>query len=261
MPTKLLIIGHVDDPEFAGTCDWLSSFDDVTIERTRSLADHHRTRRTTDDRQPPDIVLVLERHPDEHAAADVIRLIEQNPLARIVCGYGPWSESAARTRGAWPPIAWTPTSLLREHVLAELAIVRGERRAPAITADRTDAFESRYAAAPAGASDPELTSLNVALEVPDAEYRLMLEDDLLSRLARIVNASDNWDVLLFDAQPEPRRLRELRNLLAAQSHTAGRIIILHELPCASIHEGWSSESLGTALDVRVVSKLAPLSHL
>jgi hypothetical protein len=260
MPINLLIIGHVDDPEFAGVGDWLGGLNDVTVEQVRRLADYWRTcSADAPGDGAPDLILVLERHPDEHAAGDIRRLIEQHPLARVVCGYGPWSESAARTRGAWPSATWVPAALLRECILSELSVIHGQRPPLAITADRADVFEQRYGETPGQRTD--LASLRVAIDVPDAEYRSLIEDELLLQLAELVDTSEPWDLLLFDAHPEAWRMRELQRLLTAHPRAAGRIIILHELPDAAAGDAWSSEKLGTALEVRVVSKLAPLASL
>jgi hypothetical protein len=218
-PISLLIIGHFDDAEFT-LARALSELNDVTIEQTCRFADYWRTAPPADGAgSPPDLIVMLERHPDEHSRQDVRGLIEQHPLARIVCG------------------------------------------GLAITADRSDAFESRYAASQMERIDWGGMSLKVAIDVPDAEYCAMIEKELLPRFAEVVDRAEQWDVLVFDAHPEAYRLRELRRLLAPRLHSAGRIIILHELPGASICEKWSSEELATSVEVQVVSKLAPLSHL
>ncbi len=260
MRIKLLIIGAVDDPEFAGVGDFLGLLPNVTIEQVHGIADC--VNRDIAGAEPsPDLIVILERHPDEHPSQEIRRLIETHPLARIVCGYGPWSESAMRNRGVWPPATWVPIGLLREHILAELQIIRGDRPPLAITADRADAFEQRYAATSSGRQQPALASLKVAVDVPDAEYRTMLEDELSLQSAQIVDVTEDWDLLLFDAHPEAHRLRELQRLLNSRSTATGRIVVLHEMPNAAARATWSSEKLQTPLDVNIISKLAPLARL
>jgi hypothetical protein len=142
-----------------------------------------------------------------------------------------------------------------------MAVIRGERSPLAITADRADAFEERYVDSPVEGGDRGLASLKAAVDVPDAEYRLMLEDELTLQRAELVGPAEAWDVLFFDAHPEFFRKRDLQRLLASRPRAAGKIIILHELPSAAAFEAWTSEVIGTSLEVRVVSKLAPLSCL
>jgi hypothetical protein len=259
MPVHLLIVGQVDDPEFAGVGDFLGQLPHAVVEHSPDLA-ARRAAAIEPGAASPDLIVVLQRHPDEHSSIEIRRLIETYPLARILCGYGPWSESAARTRAAWPSATWVPVALLREHVLAELQVIRGERKPLAITADRADVFEQRYRSE-SSAGKSSLASLKVAVDVPDAEYRSMLEDELALQSAELVDAREPWDLLLFDAHPEPYRLRELQRLLAASTLAAGRIIILHELPDAAARETWSREALATQLQVQVISKLAPLGAI
>lgn len=262
MHVHVLIVGQVDDPEFTGVGDFLETLRDVTIEQMHAVADCTRRSSATDAARPEpsrDLIVVLERHPDEHPAHEIRRLIETYPLARIVCGYGSWSESAMRTRAVWPAAAWVPMALLPEHILTELMVIRGERSPPVITADRADVFEQRYSSA--SGQRLALTSLKVAVDAPDADYRTMLEDELSLQSAQLVGVTGDWNLLLFDAHPEAHRLRELQRLLASRSSPTGRILVLHEMPDAAARVTWSSEQLQTPLTVHVVSKLAPLADL
>lgn len=263
MPPRLLIIGHIDDAEFIGLSEFVGELKGVTFEQVRRLSDLEQQSTSVSNANPSELIVVLERHPDEYTPMEVQRLIEHHPLSRIVCGYGPWSESAARTRGAWPPAAWVPVAVLPERILAELAVIRGERSPLAITADRADSVEERYASPAVDALDSQsaFKSLRVAVDGPDAEYRSMLEDELTLLSAPIVGVNEAWDILLFDAHPEPHRLRELRRLLDTRSQPDSIVIILHELPSAAVLAQWSQTELQTDAQVRVVSKLGPLTSL
>ncbi len=286
MPPRLLIIGQIDDAEFIGFGEFVGELKGVTFEQVRRLSDLDSQSASVSSANPPELIVVLERHPDEYTPMEVQRLIERHPLARIVCGYGPWSESAGRTRGAWPPAAWVPVAVLPERILAELAVIRGERSPLAITADRADCVEERYASPAVDALDFQsaFKSLRVAVDGPDTEYRSMLEDELNLLAAEVVGVDEAWDILLFDAHPEPHRLRELQRLLDTHSnpilHSGTRessapnassevsrlplpntVIVLHELPSAAVLAQWSQSGLQTDAQVRVVSKLAPLTSL
>lgn len=55
--------------------------------------------------QNVDFILILQHWPDQYAAQQIESLIDRYPLSRIICCYGPWCQSAARTRADWP-LVW-----------------------------------------------------------------------------------------------------------------------------------------------------------
>lgn len=89
----------------------------------------------------PDLVVVLQSHPDEFDENDVEYLIAQHPLARLVCCYGRWCESLQRTREAWPLMCCVPARNALERIQQDLRAIIGERKPLPLTASRTESFD------------------------------------------------------------------------------------------------------------------------
>lgn len=93
------ILGRADRSEFASTLDWLS-------ERTDSA----RTVRWPDIASAladktgviPDLVVILQSHPDEFSSAETARLLTRAPIARLIVIAGAWCEADGRRRDLWP---------------------------------------------------------------------------------------------------------------------------------------------------------------
>ena len=62
------------------------------------------------------------------------------PLARLVCGYGPWCASDGRTRDVWPLSIRVPAELAPRRVTLELEVLAGTRWPLPLTASRDEIF-------------------------------------------------------------------------------------------------------------------------
>lgn len=210
---KVLLIGQDDRAEMRPIVDWLAERvtpDDLF--RCPSFTAWLEMRRPD---WHPDLVVVLESHPDEFTSADVGQLFSAAPLARIVCCAGAWSESAGRTRKIWPLALRVPAVHARSRLEREWNLLSGQRsdfHLPS-TGSREEWFAAHYSAPIAHHSGWELT---VQIESPDAAYRQMLTD-LLIRLGLRVAADKSASVhaILWDADPwSQRRAEELQRLAA-----------------------------------------------
>jgi hypothetical protein len=74
-----------------------------------------------------DLVIVCQLWPDEYTPADLRDLLRAFPLARLVCGYGPWCASDGRTRDVWPLAVRVPAEFVARRIDLELEVLAGDR--------------------------------------------------------------------------------------------------------------------------------------
>ncbi len=225
----------------------------------------------------PELVVVLERWPDEFTRPEVEALLARWPLARLVCVSGPWCDSAGRTRDIWPTAVRVPALEARERLCRECEALAAFTPPPPVTSSRTEAFAGWYLEpappSPAGAGtrrdEPLSGSATLRIISPDPDYAAALAD--LCRAwpepaGRLPDGADHtpprevilWDV---DAVIEGREEDDLSRLAAALEGLRGgrgeqAVIALVGFPRLA-----HLTTLEQRPNVRVVSKLAGAKSL
>lgn len=152
----------------------------------------------------PDLIVVLQSWPDQFSAADVHHVLARCPLARLVCCFGPWCDSDARTRSVWPLATRVPVAAAGRRLARELALfdLRSGSLAPLpLTASRTEIFEFDFDGPPDDRQS-SLQGTTVKVISPDREFRQMLEAAVRTRGgAGCDNAAGRPDLIFFDADP------------------------------------------------------------
>ena len=208
---KVWLIGQDDREEMRPIAGWLSERTPTAdLRRSRTLASLGELETSG---WRPDLVVVLESHPDEYSVNEVMRLFALVPVSRIVCCAGLWSESAGRTRKNWPLAVRVAAVHALPRLAREWELLSGQPtdfRLPA-TASREEWFAAQH---PAIRDDPSNLELMVRIESPDAGYREMLGDLLTQqRIAVTASTTATVDVILWDVDPwHEHRLAELHQL-------------------------------------------------
>lgn len=234
---RVLLIGDAEREEMQAIVRWMK-------ERTAQESWRHELRISGPlnvNGMWPDLVVVLESHPDEHSIDDFNSLFAAAPLCRIVCCAGAWSEAAGRTRKIWPLALRVPAVCAIERLEQEWQILEHSR--PGGTPLRlsegrglmtlaTPVEDSETCHPEASISEPRRDRIawylpptgsreewfaahhpSLALETcrngptirihsPDVAYREMLSE-LASAAGHTVvpNQTDAIDFVLFDADP------------------------------------------------------------
>lgn len=110
---QVLIVGSEDAAEFENVILTLRSLLPTTAIRSCLSVDADTAT------LPADLVLILQQWPDQFARSEVLTLINNHPLGRLVVCHGPWCDSDGRTRHLWPhgvrvSIAEAPSRLIQE---------------------------------------------------------------------------------------------------------------------------------------------------
>jgi hypothetical protein len=165
----------------------------------------------------PDLIVVCEAWPDQFLESDVIEVLTLCPLARIVCCYGPWCDSAGRTRSVWPLAVRTPVVAARTRLSRELTMLAGRQSAARVlplTASRGEIFEHDFGSSPAAV--PSRTTARVIS--PDRRWREMLQAALVREGCRMVHETGSSEVhaVIYDTDPwGAGREAELRSIRAS----------------------------------------------
>jgi hypothetical protein len=204
------------------------------------------------DAVPPDILIVLQQHPDHASPQQVRVLLNAFPLVRLIVCCSAWCESDGRSRDLWPAACRVPEHLLLHRLRRELASVRGDSPPLPLTADRDECWEYDFTADPT----PLGRSLGVAVSTPDADVAEWVGAALSAVGCRHVDGCDeSVDVLLFDADPwSAERAATLSAILT--SYPELPIVALVGYPRAA-----DEQVLLEAGARNVVAKLSPLSEL
>lgn len=200
----------------------------------------------------PDVIVLLQEHPDQASPQQVRDLLDAFPLSRLIVSYGPWCTSDGRTRRLWPDACRVPDTMLLLRLRHELAVVRGESLPLPLTADRDECWEQDFASPLV----PAARSLTIAISTPDPAVAAWLSESLSAVGHRIAShADDRADVVLFDADPaSAQRGAALAAIL--RTHCEQPIVALVGTPGAA-----ASEELREQGVTSVTSKLTPLAEL
>jgi hypothetical protein len=238
---RVLLIGPSDEPLFAEIVASVHAAEGVSqIDAAASLVELDRALK-------PDLILVLQRWPDEYPRQQILTLIDAYPLARLLVCYGPWCDSDGRTRDLWPHVVRVPLATAASRLSHELERLRKGASHLPLTADRTEA----YLPLAAPQNSPLTKPLSIAVFSLDRALTDHLRDVLRTAGHSPVTAdSDSPDVLLWDADPwTPSARMQLERLRATHP----------EVPCVALYGFLRRElthELHSAGVVAVVPKLA-----
>jgi len=147
----------------------------------------------------PDLIVVLQNHPDEYTKSDIARLITEFPLSRIVCCGGVWCESDGRNRSIWPPAVCVPARAAWPRIYAEIEVVNGDRPSLPLTAGRDEVFEFDHR--------PQQTNRVVACTImvvsPDRSVAELLADSCRAAGFEATTKGNHADadLIIVDADP------------------------------------------------------------
>ncbi len=166
----------------------------------------------------PEVVLVVQHRPREFAPREIDRLIGAHPLARFVCGLGPWCASDGRSQQAWPDGVAVPWFRVPDRLRRAAEVLAGRRLPLPVTAsrDETAAFDLDRAGVP-----PSLPT--VAVVSPDRPFAESICEIVADAGGRLVRR-DDAAAIVWDADPlgDPafarlfafRRFRPCRRIVA-----------------------------------------------
>lgn len=202
---RVLLIGDADRAEMQPIVNWLRDRTSVeTLRRQSSIA------ATAGDGWHPDLIVVLESHPDEYSLGDIHILFASEPLARIVCCAGAWSESAGRTRKLWPLALRVSATSAIPRLECEWELLQDQQTTNYLppTGSREEWFAAHHPELGAQANPP---GRRVRLISPDPAYRQMLANALTSVGLSLSERSS--DVIVYDFDPwQPEQIDELQKL-------------------------------------------------
>lgn len=164
----------------------------------------------------PDLIVVLESHPDEYFKGDIDALFAAAPIARTVCCAGAWSESAGRTRKQWPLALRVPAISAIACLEREWELLNNWPASDVLppTGSREGWFAAHHPAIPAMNHH---FGTRVQLISPDAAYRQMLADVFATvRMTMVEDEQSSADIVICDIDPwHGRRIEAVRGFCAA----------------------------------------------
>ena len=193
----VLLIGDDDHREMRSLVGFLERCERFRLQRSQDvrgcLEAHHSTLTA------PQLIVVLQRWPDEFPRSDVLSLITTFPIARLVCCFGAWCESDGRNGSHWPHAVRVAVRDAERRIGIELDVMGGMRSALPLTASRDEAFEF-------GHRENALTSEScgrVLLVSADESFRELLADQCRAHAWSIVHHSSETrpDVAVIDVEP------------------------------------------------------------
>lgn len=247
---QLLLIGDSSAAEFDGVSALVTQmFGEHCITRWNATCIRVGDRRI-DLATEPDVVLVLQREPDEYTSSQVLALIDRFALARLVVCFGPWCDSAGRTRQLWPPGTRVSPWALRERLAHEIDVVAGNSAPLPLTAGRDESYAFDFS----GPAQPPRRPLSVKIRTPDPAIREWLQDSLMEVGHQICSSpADQTDVLLWDIDPGvPSLCDEIVDYRQQRSHVA--IVGISAAPRPQ-----TQQRLQAAGMFAVIDKLMPFS--
>jgi hypothetical protein len=241
MPLQILIIGDQHRAEALPLTEWMSA----TFQSANVLYESDITlalRKLQETHLIPDLVVVIESHPDEYSSPQIDQLTILAPLARWVVCYGDWSESAGRTRDIWPMAVRIPMRSAQQRLQQEWNLLCGKFVSPLpMSGSREEVFGADYQWRP-----QQTQRATVLVDSPDPEYWRYLFEFLTDCGHAVVAAEDESpDVILFDLDPWGDMRQQVLALLQDQ-YPGVPVIGLMSLPLPSLVD---------ELEIQLVPKL------
>ena len=170
----------------------------------------------------PDLILILQSHPDEFTRRDFQRLLQHAPIARLVVASGAWCEADGRTRQVWPVAVRVPVSRAVDRLAIEWALLTGEPgRLLPLTATRDECFAAECAAAP-----PRLDGLLISVQSPDRAWRATQEILITSAGGSIAASPTEAELIWLDGDPWETGGKRLLQQVQAASPRANLVVSL-----------------------------------
>lgn len=245
MTPVVWILGRADRPEFAPVLHWIRgaagtaspNFDpDIAAALANPVAGI------------PDLVVVLQSHPDEYSSADIARLLAHAPIARWIVVAGAWCEADGRRRGLWPTGARVPAVWAVERLQAEWSLLTAGQGTPLpLTATRDECFAADHPP-----SDIILDGLRVYLASPDRAWRETQAILIQQAGATPVEDPDQATVLWLDGDPWEAAGRHQVNAFHAEQPDTPIVVSL-DFPLPEL-----VEDVRAAGATAVLPKLAPM---
>jgi hypothetical protein len=198
MPLQILIIGEQNPDGGPPLKDWIPViFQPSNVLHETDIPRAMRLLQQT--HLIPDLIVVIENHPDEYSRSDVDQLTVHAPLARWVVGYGEWSESAGRTRDVWPMAVRVPWHSIGQRLQQEWDLLNG-KCVPALpmSGSREELFGADYRW-----EHQPIEPARVLVDSPDPEYGRYLAEFLTAAGHTVFTtaASGSPDAILCDLDP------------------------------------------------------------
>jgi CheY-like chemotaxis protein len=244
---SVLVIGQLRAREFESLKDELHRLASVI------RSDVRRCLRELDGSEtPPEVLIVLQRHPDEYSVSEIHRLLSQFPLARLLVCCGPWCDSSGRTRDDWPLASRTGADLVTARLHQELEVVCGRQPPLPVTANR----DERWIADHSTVLSSRAAGRSIAVETADLDVQQLMVDALAAAgFDCAPYGPRQTDILLWDADPWSEDL--LRRIEASRRQNSAQSI----LALAGFHRPQETQQLLNAGVASVISKLSPLHVL
>lgn len=200
MSLQVLIIGEVNRAEASALKEWMpETLRGAILTECKGIAAAIGHIERT--QLHPDLIIVIQSHPDEYSRSEVDALGILVPLARWVVCCGAWCESEGRTRQLWPLAVRVPLRSAMSRIRDEWRLLCGEDVSPLpLSGSREEAF---------AADHPSLTKasghVSVLVDSPDPEYAGYLCELLADAGHEVHHAQASCDqsprVILFDLDP------------------------------------------------------------
>ncbi len=201
--------------------------------------------------ESPELILVAQTWSEAQSAAEIQRLQDRFPLARMVCVYGPLCESDGRTRQAWPGALRVPKRKLGWRLEQEIRVLRGESAPLPWTATREEIvrYELRALAEWEGkqlvSEIPKLPeaclihspdrawSETVVALLPPHRVADLQQTARMHELHRLLMVPHEPWLLLLDIDPTPEYMISWLNQHAARFSTDHVILVTNQLDAAA----------------------------
>lgn len=230
MPLQILIIGKQNPAEAPPLTEYLP----ITFAPSNVLyeSDIPRAMRLLQQTHLiPDLIVVIETHPDEYSRSDIDQLTVHAPLARWVVGYGDWSESAGRTRDLWPMAVRIPMRSIGPRLQQEWDLLNGKSATPLpMSGSREEIFGADYQW-----RHQPTEPATVLIKSPDPEYRRYLAEFITEAGHTVFDKSTNAspDAILCDLDPWDTARQQIVEHLQEQ-HPGVSMIGLMSLPLTTL---------------------------
>jgi hypothetical protein len=136
---RILVIGECDSRDMAPVREALAAeCRGADVLRVRAIDDLQRP--AAEEGWHPDLAIICQHWTREYTPADVRRLLELAPLARVMCCYGAWCASDGRNGTAWPLAVRVPVAGIAARLRRELEVLGGRRASLPLTASRDEVW-------------------------------------------------------------------------------------------------------------------------